>query len=221
MALAERAQAEGISVIHLIVAIALCMTDAPRAGSVQRSRLIHLGKSYQRWLKMMDERQSPADILRQIVDDIGYQSFLTDGSEAGLMRWVNVEELIGVAGQHPTVKAFLDHVGRMNDPLQRADGNAVQLMTIHAAKGLEFDTVFLVRCEEGCLPHYRSVGHPDMVQEERRLFYVGVTRAENRLYLSYPASRSFRGGQQEQTPSRFFREIEPALSTPRTPALTR
>jgi DNA helicase-2/ATP-dependent DNA helicase PcrA len=95
--------------------------------------------------------------------------------------------------------ADVDHYDR--------DQNGITLMTIHSAKGLEFPVVFLVGMEEGLFPHSRSLMEPAEIEEERRLCYVGMTRAKERLYLTYALIRTMYGGRQLSTPSRFLREV--------------
>ena len=91
------------------------------------------------------------------------------------------------------------------------DDSSVVLMTLHSAKGLEFPVVFLIGLEDGVFPHLRSIGEPDQLEEERRLAYVGITRARERLYLSHAWSRTLYGSTQYNPPSRFLDEIPEAL----------
>lgn len=90
---------------------------------------------------------------------------------------------------------------------EQEETNPVTLMTLHAAKGLEFDTVFLVGLEEGLFPHSMSMNSRDELEEERRLCYVGITRAKKKLYLTYAKDRLFFGSRSSSLPSRFLSEI--------------
>jgi DNA helicase II / ATP-dependent DNA helicase PcrA len=129
-------------------------------------------------------------------------------------RVENVRELMAVAQEfesiadEPTLEAFLTRISLVSD-LDRVDlqQEAVKLMTLHSAKGLEFPTVFLVGLEEGLFPHIRSINSPTALEEERRLMYVGVTRAQDRLYLTFSRHRSLYGNTSATIPSRFLSEI--------------
>ena len=112
----------------------------------------------------------------------------------------------------PTLSNFLDHAAWESGGKQSEDAdNAVQLMTLHSAKGLEFPLVFLCGLEEGMFPSAQSKDEPDRLAEERRLCYVGITRAMKKLYLSYAESRRLYGTEKLNGPSRFLREIPPNL----------
>ena len=107
---------------------------------------------------------------------------------------------------------FLEQVSLVSDQDEiDGDDSQVVLMTIHAAKGLEFPAVFIMGLEEGVFPHLRSIGEPDELEEERRLAYVAITRAQERLYLSHAWSRTLYGGTQYNPPSRFLDEIPARL----------
>ncbi|KKQ90264.1 MAG: ATP-dependent DNA helicase PcrA [Berkelbacteria bacterium GW2011_GWA1_39_10] len=128
------------------------------------------------------------------------------------MRWENVEELKSVAAKAENLEDFLEQVALVAD-IDNYDQNteAVTLMTLHNAKGLEFPIVFMVGMEEGLFPHVNSMFEPANLEEERRLCYVGMTRAEKRLYLTYAVSRMLFGAVQSNAPSRFIAEIPEEL----------
>jgi DNA helicase-2/ATP-dependent DNA helicase PcrA len=136
------------------------------------------------------------DLLRQVLKLTGYEQFLRDGSEEGEGRWENIQELFNVAGSFrglpwkEGLNQFLEEVALMTtvDEMDQTSPK-VTLMTLHQAKGLEFDTVFLVGLEEGILPHARSLLEPKDIAEEVRLAYVGVTRARKRLFLVHAQTR--------------------------------
>ena len=125
-------------------------------------------------------------------------------------RQENVRELLSVANEYQELglEGFLEEVALMSE-LDNADrgGNAVTLMTLHAAKGLEFPIVFMIGMEETVLPHSRALYDQSEMEEERRLCYVGMTRAREELHMLYASSRLLYGGQQHNPPSRFLSEI--------------
>jgi DNA helicase-2/ATP-dependent DNA helicase PcrA len=166
----------------------------------------------------------PAAMLEAVLDRTGYAAELrSDGSIEAEGRLENLAELVGVArefeelaadeGREATVAAFLESVSLVADADQIPDdGSSVVLMTLHTAKGLEFPAVFMVGMEDGVFPHLRSLGEPEELEEERRLCYVGITRARERLHLSHAWSRSLFGSTQYNPPSRFLKEIPEQLT---------
>lgn len=144
----------------------------------------------------------------------GYEEMIRDGSEEGEDRWRNVQELRTVASEYthlPTnegLMAFLEDLALIAD-LDKfdADTDKVTLITMHAAKGLEFPIVFIAGLEEGILPHSRSLEDERQLEEERRLLYVGITRAKQKLYLVYAFRRSMYGNSMPSRPSRFLFDI--------------
>jgi superfamily I DNA/RNA helicase len=157
---------------------------------------------------------SPPAFIDLVLQASGYRKALEqDRAPEAEGRLENLEELVAAAEDfthatgEPTLEAFLDSVALMSDvdELKEAESR-VTLMTLHSAKGLEFPVVFLTGLEEGVFPHTRSMNDPEQIEEERRLCYVGITRAEQRLYLSYAVHRRIHGyGVGE--PSRFLREM--------------
>jgi DNA helicase-2/ATP-dependent DNA helicase PcrA len=157
---------------------------------------------------------SPPAFIDLVLQASGYRKALEqDRSPEAEGRLENLEELVAAAEDfthaagETTLEAFLDSVALMSDvdELKEAESR-VTLMTLHSAKGLEFPVVFLTGLEEGVFPHTRSLGDPEQIEEERRLCYVGITRAEQRLYVSYAVHRRIHGyGVGE--PSRFLREM--------------
>jgi DNA helicase-2/ATP-dependent DNA helicase PcrA len=153
--------------------------------------------------------RGPADLLEAVLRDTGYVSELEDEhSIEAEGRLENLQELVGMARQFETTDEFLERISLVaeTDELDE-DDSAVVLMTLHAAKGLEFPVVFLLGLEDGVFPHIRAIGEPDEMEEERRLAYVGVTRAQQRLYLTSAWSRMLFGSTQYNPPSRFLDEI--------------
>jgi DNA helicase-2/ATP-dependent DNA helicase PcrA len=162
-----------------------------------------------------DPDQGPGDVLQAALDGSGYLAELEaeDTIEAHT-RIENLGELVGSAREFTVMDEFLEQVALVADTDELPDGEVedqVVLMTLHSAKGLEFPVVFLVGCEEGIFPHIRALTEPAEMEEERRLAYVGITRAMQRLYMSHAWSRQLFGSTQYNPPSRFFDEIPEAL----------
>jgi DNA helicase-2/ATP-dependent DNA helicase PcrA len=155
----------------------------------------------------------PAAILETILERTGYLDELaTERSVEAAGRLENLEELLGAARQAEDVDTFLQQVSLVSDADELdGDSSRVVLMTLHTAKGLEFPVVFMVGMEDGVFPHLRSLTEPDELEEERRLCYVGITRARRRLYLSHAWCRTLWGQTQYNRPSRFLDEIPDAL----------
>jgi DNA helicase-2/ATP-dependent DNA helicase PcrA len=152
----------------------------------------------------------PLMLMDQILDDTDYHSYIDDGTEEGNDRWDNVMELRRLASefQDKGLAAFLEQVALVSDQdTLDAGANAPTLLTLHAAKGLEFPIVFIVGLSEGILPHSRSADDPEEMMEERRLFYVGITRAKDRLFLVYPQQRNAYGYLEPVDESRFLADI--------------
>jgi len=154
------------------------------------------------------------EIFDRIIKDTAYQEYLNDGTEEGEERWENVLELRRLTMEYSTrsLTEFLQDVALISDQDTLTEGqNAPTLLTLHAAKGLEFGVVFIVGLDDGILPHSRSFDEPEEMEEERRLFYVGITRAKDRLYLVRSLQRGGRGYAEETIPSRFLDDIPAEL----------
>ena len=160
------------------------------------------------------QRATVTELFDLIAKDINYQASLDDGTDEGAERWENVQELrrLTVEYESRTLTDFLENVALISDQDTLVEGkNAPTLLTLHAAKGLEFRTVFIVGLDDGILPHSRSFDEPEAMEEERRLFYVGITRAEDRLYLLRALRRGGRGYAEETIASRYLEDIPPEL----------
>jgi len=156
--------------------------------------------------------QSPGALLETVLDRSGYiREFEEDESVEAAGRLENIGELISSAREFARADEFLEQVSLVADTDQLSDDDKVVLMTMHAAKGLEFPVVFIVGVEEGLFPHSRALTDPDELEEERRLAYVGITRAQERLYLTHAWSRQQFGSTQYNPPSRFLDEIPDVL----------
>ena len=160
----------------------------------------------------------PAELLQTALERSGYLEELRDErSIEAEGRLENLAELIGSAEPFETCDEFLEQVSLVSPTDDLDDQSEVTLMTLHTAKGLEFPVVFIVGMEDGIFPSFMSLGDPDQLEEERRLAYVGITRAEEQLYLTLAESRWIYGQQQYNTPSRFLREIPDELIDDRSP----
>ena len=159
------------------------------------------------------EQGTPAQLLQRVIDRTGYVALLeAEHTIEAESRVENIAELVGSSEQYETLEAFLEEVSLVADSDEiETDGSQVQLMTLHTAKGLEFPIVFLMGLEEGVFPHLRSLGEPDELEEERRLAYVGITRAEQRLYMTHATTRTLYGSTQYNPPSRFVKELPEQL----------
>lgn len=158
---------------------------------------------------------TPIELLDKVLEATGYLDYLTDGTEEGAQRIDNVKELRSVAASFGSLSEFLEHVALVDN--SQPSGRVTQspsnqrdsatLMTLHSAKGLEFPIVFIVGLEEGLLPHSRSIENTEDLEEERRLCYVGMTRAQKELHLCFARERLFFGNRSTSLPSRFIEEI--------------
>ncbi len=163
----------------------------------------------ERMREVMDDT-TPAGLIDSLLRRIDYLQFLSDGTPAGEARQENVRELLSVAKQFNDMglSGFLEEVSLISD-LDSADfsNDSVTLMTLHAAKGLEFPVVFIPGMEEGIFPHSRAMYDQSELEEERRLCYVGMTRAKEELYLLHASTRTLYGSAQHNPPARFLSEI--------------
>jgi len=157
----------------------------------------------------------PGDLLQAALDDSGYLAELeAEDSVEAHGRIENLGELVGSAREFTLLDEFLEQVALVADTDDLPDGEVedqVVLMTLHSAKGLEFPNVFIVGVEEGIFPHIRALTEPTEMEEERRLAYVGITRAMRRLFVSHAWSRMLFGSTQYNPPSRFLDEIPAEL----------
>ncbi|MHB8218945.1 MAG: UvrD-helicase domain-containing protein [Acidimicrobiales bacterium] len=151
----------------------------------------------------------PGELVNLVAERSGYLAALeAERSHEADGRMENIAELVSVAAEYESVAELLETVALVSDADDMdEDGNRVSLMTLHTAKGLEFPAVFIVGMEDGIFPHNRTLGEPLELEEERRLCYVGITRARRRLYLSHAWTRSLWGRTAQNIPSRFLTEI--------------
>jgi DNA helicase-2/ATP-dependent DNA helicase PcrA len=185
------------------------LTFGGKAGAA----LANFGRMLNHWHTARNEL-SVVQLIDLVLDRTGYKDYLDDGTEEGEERWENVTELRGVAAEYEdaTLTDFLQEVALVSDQDTIAEeGKAPTLLTLHAAKGLEFPVVFILGLDEGVLPHQRSFDDPEAMHEERRLMYVGMTRAKDRLYLLRAFRRSLYGDSSLSNPSRFLDDIPDRL----------
>jgi DNA helicase-2/ATP-dependent DNA helicase PcrA len=166
----------------------------------------------------MAATEPPSAIFDAALERSGLQAAIQDGTDEGEERWANVLELRGHAAEFDEIAPpeglarFLEEVALVSDQDELEDvPDRVTLITLHAAKGLEFPVVFMVGLEEGLLPHRRALEDERELEEERRLAYVGMTRAKDRLYLVHAHHRSTYGVGAQSDPSRFLAELPEEL----------
>ena len=163
------------------------------------------------------DRLPLTDFIQKVFTESGYEKILADGIDEGETRLENVRELSTVAKKYDEyssdgLKLFLEEVALSSDTDQvEQEKDFVHLMTLHSAKGLEFKTVFIAGLEEGLFPHSRSLFNNEEMEEERRLMYVGITRAKEKAYLIYSELRNIFGSVQVNAPSRFLDDIPEKL----------
>jgi len=156
--------------------------------------------------------EPPAEVIRQILEATGYIKELeAEETIEAAGRIENLQELIGAAQEYARIDEFLEQVALVADTDDIDADNRVMLMTMHAAKGLEFPVVFIVGMEDGVFPHSRTLMEPTELEEERRLAYVGITRARERLCVTHAWTRSLFGQSQYNPPSRFLDEVPKEL----------
>jgi DNA helicase-2/ATP-dependent DNA helicase PcrA len=174
-----------------------------------RKSLFDVVTDFRRWQSLL-ETMPHTELAEQILDESGYTAmWQADKSAEGPGRLDNLKELIRSMEAFESMRGFLDHVSLVMDAEQNADLDAVSIMTLHSAKGLEFETVFLPGWEEGLFPHQRSLdeGGRSGLEEERRLAYVGITRAKRRCHIWFVSNRRIHGLWQSTLPSRFLDEL--------------
>jgi len=201
----------------------------PKNFQIPNSKIDAIVK-FAEFIKRMKEAQariSLSDFIEKVFQESGYEKMLSAEGDDGEKRSENVHELISVAKKYDelkealsveerdsvdTLSAFLEEVALASD-VDNIDQNedAVHMMTLHSAKGLEFPTVFIVGMEEGILPHSRSLLASSEMEEERRLMYVGLTRAKEKIYLLFTRQRTLFGNTQMNSPSRFLEDIPEKL----------
>lgn len=190
--------------------IVLALTNVEQTSAITpraKKALSLLGDTLtQASAKLMNS--SPAELVEYLIDATHYREYLLDGSPQGEDKLENIGTLISEAKAYVDIDTFLEDTALISSSDQAAVDGAVTLMTLHAAKGLEFPVVHIIGMEEGILPHSRVFdSSPGELEEERRLCYVGMTRAKEELHLSYASNRLQFGQRSYNDPSRFLRDM--------------
>lgn len=189
-------------------AIRLAQTDElPNAA---RNKILTFTNMIEHWQAQLAEGASHVDLAGQVLEDSGYIDMLkNDKSPDAPGRLENLKELLNAMGDFENLGGFLEHVSLVMDTSQNQSGEQVSLMTLHAAKGMEFDVVFLPGWEDGAFPSMRSMNENGTkgLEEERRLAYVGITRAKAHLTISFVSRRMMNGQWTDGIPSRFIEEL--------------
>ena len=202
---------QGLTLLSALSSVNDCETLTPRA----KKALFELGEMIESLREVMVDA-SVTGLIDTLIRRIDYFRFLDDGSLQGESRQENVRELVSVAKEYQDLglDGFLEEVALVSDLDNVQFGNnVVTLMTLHAAKGLEFPVVFMAGMEETIFPHSRALYDQSEMEEERRLCYVGMTRAMTELYMLHASSRMLYGGVQHNPPSRFLSEVDGDVQT--------
>jgi DNA helicase II / ATP-dependent DNA helicase PcrA len=197
--------------VPLSEAAAMLVASGGLKGRV-KEQVAELLRSVGRWREMLD-RDGHVVTVATMLDESGYTDmWQQDKSPEAPGRLENLKELVRALSDFETLAGFLDHVALVMENDENAEGDRVNLMTLHGAKGLEFDTVFLPGWEEGLFPNQRALdeGGVKSLEEERRLAYVGLTRARRRAIVSHAAHRRIYANWQSSIPSRFIEELPDA-----------
>ncbi len=197
----------GLNVLDALVRADDCAELTARA----RKTLSELGRALSE-INKLASAESPDQIIKGIMRRFDYGGYLDDGTERGEERCQNVDELISMAKEYGDLASFLEEVALVSGADAVNDDDAVTLMTLHAAKGLEYPVVFMVGMEDGLFPSARSSLEPAAAEEERRLCYVGMTRAQEKLVLSYARRRMLRGEAHYNLPSPFVQDVSDMVS---------
>jgi DNA helicase-2/ATP-dependent DNA helicase PcrA len=201
------ARARGTSL--LAAAEAIVATDELKTAA--RNAVRRVVDDFARWRAQLD-RAHHAELAATVLDESGYtRMWQEDKSPEAPGKLENLKELVAALEEYDDLPAFLEHVSLVMENAEAAPGDMASLMTLHAAKGLEFDAVFLPGWEEGLFPHPRALDEKgeEGLEEERRLAHVGLTRARKRAYVSFAANRRIHGMWQSSVPSRFVAELPP------------
>ena len=190
------------------------MTQTDELKPKVKATLQKLQDDFERWRSLVSTTPHPI-LAAQVLDESGYmQMWKVDKTPEAPGRLENLKELIAGMEQFGSLAEFLEHVALVMESQDNSSGEFISIMTLHGAKGLEFNAVFLPGWEEGLFPSQRSIDENGIkgLEEERRLAYVGITRARKRAYISYAANRRMYGNWINAIPSRFVDEL-PAAHT--------
>ena len=194
-----------------LLAAAFDLIDTDELRPAARTSLIEFIRDIKRWRDAV-AKMHHADLAKMVLDESGYtRMWQLDKSPDAGGRLENLTELVNAMQEFDSLAGFLEHIALVMDGDTEAENGEVTLMTLHAAKGLEFDTIFMPGWEEGIFPSQRTIDENGAVglEEERRLAYVGITRARKLVHISYAGSRRIHGQWQSAIPSRFLQELPP------------
>lgn len=195
-------ESTGQDILSALNDVDQCSTLSARA----RNQLHKLGEDL-RDIVAIAKKDTPDKVLMEVIDRFGYRDYVDDGTPQGQSKIENIDEFIGDAKQYSDLSEFLEEVSLISGADVTNDDDAVTLMTLHAAKGLEFPVVFMVGMEEGLFPSARDELNEAAMEEARRLCYVGMTRAKEQLYMTYAQSRRLYGRDpQYNAPSPFLED---------------
>ena len=205
--------------------IVSALVNADQTSSVMaraRTAFMTLGETLRLLQAKVESGDSPSDIIEALITKTGYRDYILDGTPQAEEREANIGALISDAKSFASLPDFLEEVALMSSADTNSHEQKVTLMTIHAAKGLEFPVVFMVGMEEGIFPHSRVYeAGPAELEEERRLCYVGMTRAREELHLSYAQSRLQFGQRSYNPASRFLADMVHELMSAPAPSFGR
>ena len=197
----------------------LCLEDSIKKNLATENLKPKMKTSLTQLIKMIDKWRLDSntnkhyDLLKIVLDESGYSEMLKNKKDIeNENRLENIKELLRAMHDYDNLQAFLEHVALATSIDKEWEGEKINLMTMHGAKGLEFDVVFLPGWEEGLFPHQKSLEEKgdSALEEERRLAYVGITRAKKEAYLSFAMKRSYHGEWMDALPSRFVNELPDA-----------
>ena len=192
-----------------LLAAAFDLIDTDELRPAARTSLTEFIRDIKRWRDAV-AKMHHADLAKMVLDESGYtRMWQLDKSPDAEGRLENLTELVNAMQEFDSLAGFLEHIALVMDGDTEAENGEVTLMTLHAAKGLEFDTIFMPGWEEGIFPSQRTIDENGAVglEEERRLAYVGITRARKLAHISYAGSRRIHGQWQSAIPSRFLQEL--------------
>ena len=192
-----------------LLAAAFDLIDTDELRPAARTSLTEFIRDIKRWRDAV-AKMHHADLAKMVLDESGYtRMWQLDKSPDAEGRLENLTELVNAMQEFDSLAGFLEHIALVMDGDTEAENGEVTLMTLHAAKGLEFDTIFMPGLEEGIFPSQRTIDENGAVglEEERRLAYVGITRARKLVHISYAGSRRIHGQWQSAIPSRFLQEL--------------
>jgi DNA helicase-2/ATP-dependent DNA helicase PcrA len=194
----------------------LCLEDSIKKNLESDNLKPKMKISLSQLIKMIDKWRLDSntnkhyDLLKIVLDESGYSEMLKNKKDIeNENKLENIKELLRAMHDYDNLQSFLEHVALATSIDKEWEGEKINLMTMHAAKGLEFDVVFLPGWEEGLFPHQKSLEEKgdSALEEERRLAYVGITRAKKEVYLSFAMKRSYHGEWMDALPSRFVNEM--------------